>query len=264
MEHFMGDPVNLVKQDGLAIITLARPEAGNAMNWALVDAFSAACAAVAADSSVRAVLIEAEGRNFCVGGDLKVFASEADPAGFLGRLARRLHEGVELLAALPAPVIVAVQGAAAGAGLSLVAGADLVIAGRSTSYTMAYTAIGLVADGGATWLLPRVIGLRRAQEMAYTNRRLTAQEALDYGLVTRLVDDDTVADEARALAARIASGPTFAYGQVKRLYAGTFGTDLPAQLEAEATAIAKAMGTEDAKGAVAAFLDRRTPDFAGR
>jgi 2-(1,2-epoxy-1,2-dihydrophenyl)acetyl-CoA isomerase len=260
----MGNPVNLVIQHGLATIRLARPEAGNAMDWALVDAFSAACAAIAVDPSVRAVLIEAEGRNFCVGGDLRVFASETDQAGFLGRLARRLHEGVETLAALPAPVIVAVQGAAAGAGLSLVAGGDLVIAGRSTHYSMAYTAIGLVADGGATWLLPRVIGLRLAQEMAYTNRRLSADEALACGLVTRLVDDEVAADEARTLAAKIASGPTFAYGQVKRLFGATFAADLPTQLEAEATAIGKAMATEDAKGALAAFFGRRAPAFSGR
>ncbi len=259
----MPNPVNLVIQDGVATITLARSEAGNAMNWALVDAFSAACEHTAADASVRSVLIEAEGKNFCVGGDLKAFAREGDPSDFIGRLARRLHLGVALLASLPAPLIVAVQGAAAGAGLSLVASGDLVIAGRSSSYTMAYTAIGLVADGGATWLLPRVIGLRRAQEMAYTNRRLSAEEAERYGLVTRLVDDEQVRYEARALAATIAKGPTFAFGQVKRLYAKSFAANLPAQLDAEAVAIGEAMATQDAKRAIAAFLNRQTPEFAG-
>lgn len=260
----MSEPVNLVVQDGVATITLARPEAGNAMNWALVDAFARACETVAADSTVRAVLIESEGKNFCVGGDLKVFATESDAAGFLRNLATRLHSGVEILAGIAAPVIVGVQGAAAGAGLSLVAGADLVVAGRSSSFTMAYTAIGLVADGGATWLLPRVIGLRRAQEMAYTNRRVSAEDALAYGLVTRLVDDAAVREEARALATAIASGPTFAYGQVKRLFANAFVADLPSQLVAEAAAIGEAMATDDAKNAVAAFLDRRKPAFSGR
>ena len=259
----MSDPVNLVIQQSVATITLSRPEAGNALDWALVDAFSTACETIAADTTVRAVLIESAGKNFCVGGDLKAFAAESDPVGFLRNLAERLHVGIARLAGQAAPVIVAVQGAAAGAGLSLVAGGDLVVAGRSSSYTMAYTAIGLVADGGATWSLPRVIGLRRAQEMAYTNRRLSADEALSYGLVTRLVADEAVQAEARGLAALIASGPTFAFGKLKRLFADSFGADLTSQLAGEATAIADAMATDDARRAIAAFLERRKPDFAG-
>ena len=264
MEHLVSDPINLIIEDSVATLTLSRPDAGNAMDWALVDAFSSACATIRGDASVRAVLIRGEGKNFCVGGDLKVFASESDPGGFLGRLARRLHDGVEILAGLPAPVIVAVQGAAAGAGLSLVAGGDLVLATRSSSYAMAYTGVGLVADGGATYWLPRVIGLRRAQEMAYAQRRLTAEEALAFGLVTRLVDDDALQAEAASLARQVAQGPTFAYGRLKGLYAGAYAADLSGQLEAEAAAIAEAMATEDAKGAVAAFLERRKPQFAGR
>jgi 2-(1,2-epoxy-1,2-dihydrophenyl)acetyl-CoA isomerase len=260
----VSDLINLVIEDGLAILTLARPEAGNALNWPLVDAFTLGCGAVACDSSVRAVLIEAEGKNFCVGGDLKAFVSEADPADFLGRLARRLHEGVDALAQISAPVIAAVQGAAAGAGLSLVAGADLVIASRASSYAMAYTGIGLVDDGGATWFLPRVIGLRRAQELGYTNRRLSGEEALAWGLVTRLVDDEALHTEARALARQIAQGPTLAYGGLKRLYAASYAADLASQLEAEASEISKAMGSEDARSAVAAFLERRKPEFFGR
>lgn len=260
----MSEPVHLAIQDGVAAITFARPDAGNAMNWALVDAFAQACETVAAEPAVRAVLIAGEGKNFCVGGDLKVFATESAPDVFLRNLATRLHSGVEILAGIAAPVIVAVQGAAAGAGLSLVAGADLVVAGRSSSFSIAYTAIGLVADGGATWLLPRVIGLRRAQEMAYTNRRVCAEDALAYGLVTRLVDDAAVQDEARALAVTIANGPTFAFGRVKRLFGDAFANDLATQLVAETVAISAAMATDDAKNAVAAFLDRRSPVFSGR
>ncbi len=260
----MSDLINLVIEGGVANLTLTRPDAGNALNWALVDAFAEGCETIARDGSVRAVLIDAEGKNFCVGGDLKAFAREADPAGFLGRLARRLHGGVEALANLSAPVVMAVQGAAAGAGLSLVAGADLVIASRSSSYAMAYTGIGLVADGGATWFLPRVIGLRRAQDLAYTNRRLSAEEALEWRLVSRLVDDDVLRAEAQALARQIAQGPTLAYGELKRLYAASYAAELSTQLEAEASAISKAMGSEDARNAVAAFLERRKPEFFGR
>ncbi|WP_156680549.1 enoyl-CoA hydratase/isomerase family protein [Sphingomonas profundi] len=257
-------PVRLAIADGVATLTLARPEAGNAMDWALLDAFAAGAERVAADPSVRAILIEAEGRNFSVGGDIRSFAGDADPAAFIGRLARRLHDGIRHLVAHPAPVIVAAQGAAAGAGLSLVASGDVVLAGAGATFTLAYPAIGLTADGGATWLLPRVIGLRRTQELAFTGRRLNAAEAAGYGLVTRVVDDAALADEARALAARIARGPTAAYGAIKRLLAGADRATLSDHLDAEAETIERAMATHDAQQGIRAFLDRRAPDFAGR
>ncbi len=256
--------VRLAIVEGLATITLARPEAGNAMSWDLLDQFGHAAEAVVADGSVRAVLVEAEGRNFSVGGDIRAFAAAADPAGLIGRLARRLHQGVLALATLPAPVVVAVQGAAAGAGLSLAAGGDIVIAGRSANFSTAYTAIGLVSDGGATWLLPRLIGLRRTQEMAMLNRRLSAAEAEAYGLVTRVVDDEALADEARAIATKLAQGPTQAFAGVKRLLAKSSAADFATQLDDEAAAIAAAMATEDARGAVAAFLARQPAVFGGR
>lgn len=263
----MADTQALVAIDisnGLATITLDRADAGNAMSWDFVGAFADATQVIAGDPTVRAVLIQARGKNFCVGGDIRSFATEADPAGFIGALATRLHEGVLRLANLPAPVVIAVQGAAAGAGLSLVAGGDIVIGARSSSYSMAYTGIGLTADGGATWLLPRLIGLRRTQELAYLGRRLTAEEAERYGLITRIAEDDLLADEARAIALKIASGPTHAYGQVKRLLGESDLSPFAAQLDNEARAIGTAMATEDAKGAVASFLARQAPVFAGR
>lgn len=250
--------------DGLATITLARPEAGNAMSWDFIAAFADAAQVIADDASVRAVLIEAQGKNFCVGGDIRSFASEADPTGFIHALATRLHEGVLSLSQLPAPVVIAVQGAAAGAGLSLVAGGDVVIAARSSSYSMAYTGIGLTADGGATWMLPRLIGLRRTQELAYLGRRLTAEEAERYGLVTRVVDDEALVEEARTVARKLASGPTHAYGQVKRLLSEAELAPLPAHLASEADAIGVAMATDDARGAIQSFLARQAPSFAGR
>ncbi|HEY6869458.1 MAG TPA: enoyl-CoA hydratase-related protein [Novosphingobium sp.] len=255
--------VTLGVEQGLATITLARPEAGNAMSGAFIDAFATAAEAVAADATVRAVLIESQGKNFCVGGDIRAFASEPDPSGFISRLARRLPDGVRRLAELPAPVVVAVQGAAAGAGLSLVAGGDVVIGARSSSYAMAYTGIGLTADGGATWLLPRLIGLRRTQELAYLGRRLNAEEAERYGLITRVVDDADLADEARAVARKLAAGPTHAFGQVKRLLSEAHEAGLGPQLAAEAEAIGVAMATDDARGAVQAFLAREMPSFSG-
>ena len=259
----MTELIDLSIEDGLAVLTLARPEAGNAMNWALIEAFDAAAGRVAADPAVRAVLLRAEGKNFCVGGDIGAFATEADPSGYILRLADRLHRGVRMLAELPVPVVTAVQGAAAGAGLGLAAGADVVIAARSASFTMAYTGIGLSPDGGASWLLPRLVGLRLAQEMTYLNRRLSAEEALAAGLVTRVVDDAELAAEALALARKLAAGPTRAYGACKRLLAegalATFGE----QLAAEARSISECLATEDAAGAVKAFLARQAATFRG-
>lgn len=260
----MPDLITLEIDEGLAIVTLGRPQSGNAMNWELIDQLADASEQLIGDETVRAVLIRAEGKNFCVGGDLNSFATEADPPQFITDLANRLHVAIRNLTRLSAPVVIAVQGAAAGAGLSLVASGDIVLCGPEASFSMAYTGIGLTADGGATWLLPRLIGLRRAQEMAYANRRLSASEALEYGLVTQVVEAGTLADEALARARAIAAGPTAAYGAVKALFADGALATLDDHLDAEATAIGVALGSEDAKGAVKAFLAREKPVFKGR
>lgn len=257
-------PIRYAVADGVATITLARPDAGNAMNMAFMDALHGIATAITNDTRLRAVLIEAEGRHFCVGGDL-IDVGGDDPGGaYMRRLAGRLHEAIKLLAAQQVPIVVAVQGAAAGAGLSLVALADVALAARSARFTLAYAGIGLTADGGATWLLPRVIGLRRTQELAFTGRRLTADEAERYGVVTRVVDDAVLAQEAGALATRIAAGPTAAYGAVRRLLAAQGGVTFADHLDAELDAIATARAGVDAQEGVAAFMERRSPNFTGR
>ncbi|WP_193742841.1 enoyl-CoA hydratase/isomerase family protein [Sphingobium bisphenolivorans] len=267
MNHREGNGVTeLVKselEEGIAKITLNRPDAGNAMSWALVDRFSTVVEELTAQAGVRAFLIQAEGKNFCVGGDIRVFATETDPAGFITRLAARLHEGLALLAAHPAPVVIAAQGAAAGAGLSLVASGDIVLAAEGSTFAMAYTGIGLTADGGATWMLPRLIGLRATQEMAYLGRRLNAQEAVALGLATRSVAPEQLDAEAATIARTIANGPTAAFGGVKKLlFAGDLAP-FPEHLDAEAHAIGVAMATDDAGEGIKAFLERRKPVYQG-
>ncbi|MET0138342.1 MAG: enoyl-CoA hydratase-related protein [Sphingobium sp.] len=260
----MAGLVKLHVENGLARITLSRPEAGNAMSWDFIADLANASEQAADDPSVRAVLITAEGTNFCVGGDIKAFASEADPGDFIERLAGRLHQGIARLAAMDAPVVVAVQGAAAGAGFSLAAAGDIVLAGESSSFTLAYTALGLTSDGGATWTLPRLVGLRLTQELIYLNRRLSADEAQRYGLVTRVVADDAVEAEALAVATTLAQGPTRTFGAIKRLLHDSSAATLPEQLDAEAKAIGNALRTEDAQGAVKAFIAREKPVFSNR
>ena len=250
-------------ENGLARITLARPEAGNAISMALVEDLVVACEEVAGDRGVRAVLIDSEGKNFCVGGDINDFTKGADPGAAIEKLANQMHDGIEKLAGLDAPVVTAVRGAAAGAGLSLAAMGDIVIASESANFTLAYTGIGLTADGGATWTLPRLIGLRRTQEMAFLNRRLSAAEAESWGLVTRVVPDDAIDAEALAMAVRLAEGPTRAFGAIRRLLDRSHTATLREQLDAEARAIGAALRTEDAQGAVKAFLAREKPVFRG-
>lgn len=182
-------PVVLDIANSIARVTLNRPDSGNAMDAALGRGLREVGESLRERDDVRAVLLSGNGPRFCVGGDLGYFASCADVGAALQSLAGDVHAAVEAFAALDAPVIAAVHGAAAAAGLGLVAGADLVIAADKTKFKLAYTAAGLSPDGGSTWFLPRVIGHRRTAELALTNRPLTADEALAWGLVTQVVTD---------------------------------------------------------------------------
>ncbi len=187
----MTEPVTLSVEDGLARLTLNRPDALNAINRELAEALMAAAVRCATDPAVRAVLMTgAGGKAFCVGGDLKSFHAQGDGiAAHLKETTHYLHAACSTLARMDPPLVVAVQGAAAGAGFSLALLGDLVYAAESAVFTMAYTAAGLSPDGGSTFLLPRVVGLRRAQELTLTNRRLTGAEAAAWGVATACVAD---------------------------------------------------------------------------
>jgi 2-(1,2-epoxy-1,2-dihydrophenyl)acetyl-CoA isomerase len=212
-------------------------------------------------SAARAIVLSGQGKNFCFGGDLRgMIASGADASAYLAELTRNLHEGMALLAAHPAPVIVAVNGTAAGAGLGLVLMADLAIAGRSARFTAAYTGVGLTPDAGCTFLLPRIIGRRRTMEMLLTNRTLDAAEALDWGLINKVVEDDELADSAARLAERLAQGPQGAYGIVKRLMADS-QPGYVEQMAREGRAISEQAGSPEGAEGMAAFLQKRSPRF---
>jgi 2-(1,2-epoxy-1,2-dihydrophenyl)acetyl-CoA isomerase len=216
------------------------------------------------DASVRAVVLTGTGKMFCAGGDLKEFHGYGDSISRkLKEITTYLHAGSSRLARMRAPVISAVNGTAAGAGFSLAIASDLVLAAESAKFTMAYTAAGLSPDGSSSYFLPRLVGLRRAQELMITNRRLTAAEALDWGLVTKVVPDDDLMKEASALAKQLANGPTNAFGVVKKLLIETYGANLESQLELESRGIADMAGTKDGREGISAFLARRTPEFTG-
>ena len=248
----------------LARITLDRPDAANGLSMDMARELLSASISCRGNPGLRAVLLTGKGRFFCAGGDLKGFVDNAPTLyAFVKELTTLLHAAIANFAQMPAPLVVAVNGAAAGAGFSLAASGDLVLAARSAKFSMAYTAAGLVPDGSSTWYLPRIVGLRRTQELMLTNRRLSAEEAMDWGIVTRVVEDAELGEESLRLARQIAEGPTVAFGKVKRLLADSIGNSLEAQLEAESQAIAEAATTADGREGVAAFFAKRQPVYSG-
>src|SRR2546423_5877919 len=250
--------------DHVARITLNRPDAGNALDGPMGRELMHAGIRAREDRAVRAVLLTGAGRMFCAGGDLKSFATqgEALPA-HLKELAGMLHLTISRLVRMDAPLIVAVNGAAGGGGMSFVLAADLVIAAESAKFAMAYTRAGLSPDGGSTYFLPRIIRVRPALEVALTNRLLNAREAYDWGLVTHVVADADLMTQAGALAAQLAAGATQAYGAAKRLLHHSFAESLETQMELEAQAIAAQARGADAREGIAAFIAKRSPKFGG-
>jgi 2-(1,2-epoxy-1,2-dihydrophenyl)acetyl-CoA isomerase len=210
--------------DGVARIKLNREKAANAIDLQMAKDLMYAALQADEDPSVRVVLIGATGKMFCAGGDLGAFTSAGDEMPrLLKEITTYLHAGISRFARMRAPVIASVAGTAAGAGFSLICSTDLAICGESAKFTMAYTRAGLTPDGSSTYFLPRLIGTRRSLELMLTNRVLRAQEALDWGLVTKVVPDDDLMSEANALAKQLASGATNAYGVVKRLLIDSYG-----------------------------------------
>ena len=251
--------------DGVCRITLNRPDAANAINLALARELFSAAIRCNQDLAIRAVVLTGSGRMFCAGGDLKEMAQRGDELpGGLKELTVYLHAALAQFVRMEKPLVVAVNGSAAGAGMSLALIGDIVLAASSARFTLAYAAAGLVPDGGATCFLPRVIGLWRTQELMFTNRRLGADEAMDWGMITRVVPDDALAAEAEAVARTLASGPTRALGIAKRLLGASLANSLETQMELESHAIAEGARTQDGREGIAAFLEKREAHFIGR
>ena len=250
--------------EGVAEITLNRPDNANAMDPKMSKELSDLAIQCDTDPQVRAVLITGAGSMFCAGGDLKGFAEEANISAALLSMAGDLHMGLSRFARMSAPVIGAINGTAAGAGFSLALAMDLAIAADSAVFTMAYTRAGLSPDGSSTYFAPRRLGDRRARELMLTNRVLNAEEALDWGVVNRVVAADELLDESRKLARTLAAGPTQAFGAVKTLLNHSFDNALEAQLELESRSIAKLGAGEDGQEGIDAFVAKRRPDFKGQ
>lgn len=247
--------------DGVLTLTLNRPEALNALTRALLAALRESLAEAARDDAVRAVVLTGEGRGFCTGQDL----SDIEPNASLSEMvAASYNPVVRTLAALDKPVIAAVNGAAAGAGLSLALACDLRIAADNASFVTAFTRIGLVMDSGMSYFLPRLVGWPKAFELLAFSPRLSAQEALACGLVDKVVPLEQVRQEAQALAAQLAQGPTRAYRLIKQALRRSATADLDEMLNLEALFQGLAGNTSDYREGVQAFLEKRQPRFTGQ
>ncbi|MEW9674356.1 enoyl-CoA hydratase/isomerase family protein [Ammoniphilus sp. 3BR4] len=248
--------------DFVATITLHRPDAANGMNLELAKELMQVALRCDESPEVQAVIITGIGKSFSVGGDLRSFARQgADLPQHLKEVTTYLHAAVSRFTRMDAPVITAVNGVAAGAGMSLSMACDLVIASESARFTMAYTQAGLTPDMSSSYFLPRIVGLKRALELTLTNRVLSAQEAYQLGIVTQVVPDAEVLTHSYDLAAQLANEAKSALGAAKRLLHSGWNQTLETQMENETQTIAKMAQSEEGIEGIAAFLEKRTPDF---
>ena len=247
--------------DGVAVVTLNRIESGNVLDMTMGRELLEAALRCEADPAVRAVVLTGAGKHFCFGGDLQGMVAQGDSVGgYLNELTTYIHAAICCFARMNAPVIAAVNGTAAGGGVGLVCAADLAVAGRGSKFRLAYTGVGLAPDCATSFLLPRIVGRRRAMELFLANRLLSADEALAWGLVNAVVDDADVLSHAREWAAGFAVGPTGSFGTVKRLM-DLSDPGLEAQMANEGRAIAAMSRHPDGMEGVRAFVEKRKAKF---
>lgn len=253
-------------EEGVAHLRLNRPDVSNALDLAMLKALADAVMRCHGDASVRAVLLTGEGRNFCGGGDVRDFASKGEELpDYLRVVTAYLQMAVGGLLQLQAPVVTLAQGwATGGGGFGLVCASDVVLAGASTRFMLGATRVGMAPDAGVSVTLPRLVGFRRAMEIALTNPAIDAESALAMGLVTRVVPDEQLAAEGRALARELAEGPTRALAETKRLLWTGLGSSVEACLADEARTVAALSGTADSREGLAAVIERRSPAYLGR
>ncbi|MDQ7028948.1 MAG: enoyl-CoA hydratase-related protein [Ardenticatenia bacterium] len=255
------------KEDGVLTITLNRPDKLNAANDTMLNELQEAFKQAGRDEEVRAVILTGAGRGFCAGQDLASVEERLHGGGRMDYGAHLRHTYNPLILRirrLPKPVIAAVNGVAAGAGMSLVMACDLRVAAESASFLQAFVRVGLVPDSGSTWMLPRLIGMARATELMLTGRRISAQEALDWGLINKVVPDNALMEEVNTLAGELAKAPTKVIGYIKRALDFAATRPLDEALEYEADMQELAGRTEDHLEGLRAFLEKRPPTYRGR
>ena len=260
----MNDTVLYSVADGVATVTLNRPQVMNALDAAMIVRLRAACERAEHDTTARAVVLRGAGAAFLAGGDVAFLHSNLPRMPAVAREGgAELHHAILALRRAPKPVLASVHGAVAGAGVSLMAAADLAIAAEGTKFTIAYSKIGASPDGGATYFLPRLVGARRALELMLLSDTFDAQAALRLGLVNWVTGAERLGSETEAIARRIALGPTQAFCEIKRLVNESYDRALAAQLDAEVEAFARCAATRDFAEGVTAFVEKRKPNFKG-
>jgi 2-(1,2-epoxy-1,2-dihydrophenyl)acetyl-CoA isomerase len=252
--------------DGVATVCLNRPDVRNAIDLRMGEETLTVARRIASDDTVRAVLICGNGPALTVGGDIGYFL-ESPPSEFgnlFSRMTTPFHEAFRVLSRIDAPIVTAAHGSVAGGGLGYVYAADIVLAAEGTNFVTAFAGIGLSGDGGGTWHLPRLIGPARAARAYLENRPITAEQALDWGMISEIVPASELRARASALAGSLAQGPTRAFGRMRTLLRETWDSDLSQQLLAETEGVKATGDTVDAANAIASFKAKRTPQFEGR
>ncbi|WP_131105432.1 enoyl-CoA hydratase/isomerase family protein [Ornithinimicrobium sufpigmenti] len=259
-------PVLLDRADGVATLTLNRPEAMNSLDVATKEQLLAALREAAADPDIRCVVLTGTGRAFCVGQDLKehVGLLAQDAEALWRTVADHYNPVVELIATMDKPVVAAVNGVAAGAGAAFAFAADLRYVASSAGFNLAFTGIALSCDSGTSWSLPRLVGAAKAKELLFFPRTVGAEESLGLGLATEVVADEELADRVGEVARTLAAGPTLAYGAVRRAMAFSAGHGLTDSLQLEEELMTRTGTSEDHRAAVDAFLAKEKPRFSGR
>ena len=255
------ETLKFAQSGAVTSIVLDRPRAANGMNDVLTRELAVA-ATLCDDAATKVVTITGEGRFFCAGGDLKAVAAAPSAGAFVKGMADDLHRALSTFARMDAVVITAINGVAAGAGFSLAVMGDLVLSSDAAQFTMAYTKAGLSPDGSSSYYLPRLIGIRRTQELMLTNRPLSATEALDWGLVTEVVPAEQLPARTVALAQEVAATARSSNSAVKKLLLATYRTGIEEQMELEGRLIAECAESADGREGVAAFLGKRKPEFS--
>lgn len=251
--------------DGVAEITLNRPDVYNALNLAMVRELDDVMHRCDDDARVRAVLLSGSGKAFCAGGDLKSFAAEGEQIGVhVKDVTTALHDAISRMARMNAPVVAAVNGVAAGGGMALALAGDVMVAAESARFTMAYTRVGLTPDGSSTYYLPRLVGLRRALDLTLTNRVLSAAEAEAWGIAAYVVPDAELLPKARELARTLAAGATGALGGAKHLLHGGWTESLETQMARESYRVSQAATSAEAHEGISAFIEKREPRFKAK
>ena len=254
--------VLLSVENHVGVITLNRPEVSNALNLQMAKELMDVAIFCSESETIRAVVITGAGNKFTVGGDLKSFAQEGDEIGsHLKTVTAYLHQAISLFARMNKPFIGAVNGVAAGAGMSLACACDLVYASEKSKFVMAYNKIGLTPDGSGSYFLPRLVGMRRALELMYTNRQLSANEACEWGVVNQVVSDEELLEVVLGVAESLAKGPMNAYGETKKLFYHSLQETLESQMSKESLLVASRASSKEGKEGISAFLEKREANF---